>query len=181
LEATVKDPSGTLLTLALQFSLLSFLAIGGAITALPEMHRQAVDVYHWMSSAQFAQLVAIAQAAPGPNVMIVTLIGQQAAGIPGALVATICMCGPACAVAFHIVRAFHHFRESRWAIAVQAGLVPVSVGLVAATALIVTRSADHGWATLLISAATFALAHWTRVSPLWALGAASALGFAGLL
>jgi chromate transporter len=54
----MKDSSGTLLTLALQFSLLSFLAIGGAITALPEMHRQAVDVYHWMTSTQFTQLVA---------------------------------------------------------------------------------------------------------------------------
>jgi chromate transporter len=181
LEGGVKDTGGTLLTLALQFSLLSFLAIGGAISALPEMHRQAVDVYQWMTSTQFAQLVAIAQAAPGPNVLIVTLIGQQVAGIPGALIATICMCGPACAVAFHIVRAFHHFRESKWAIAVQAGLVPVSVGLVGATAFIVARSADQGWGTLAITAATFALAHWTRVSPLWALAGASALGLAGVL
>jgi len=177
----MKDETGTLLALALQFSLLSFLAVGGAITALPEMHRQAVDVYHWMSSAQFAQLVAIAQAAPGPNVLIVTLIGQQVAGIPGALVATFCMCGPACAVAFQIVRAFHHFRQSRWAIAVQGGLVPVSVGLVGATALIVARSADQGWSTLLITAATFAITRWTRVSPLWTLAGAFALGLAGLL
>jgi chromate transporter len=177
----VKDTGSTLLTLALQFSLLSFLAIGGAISALPEMHRQAVDVYHWMSSTQFTQLVAIAQAAPGPNVLIVTLIGQQVAGIPGALIATICMCGPACAVAFHIVRAFHHFRESKWAIAVQTGLVPVSVGLVGATAVIVARSADQGWGTSAITAATFALAYWTRISPLWALAGASALGLAGVL
>ena len=177
----MKDTGGTLLILALHFSLLSFLAIGGAISALPEMHRQAVDVYRWMTSTQFAQLVAIAQAAPGPNVLIVTLIGQQVAGIPGALIATICMCGPACAVAFHIVRAFHHFRELKWAIAVQAGLVPVSVGLVGATAFIVARSAYQGWGTLVITAATFALAHWTRVSPLWALAGASALGLAGVL
>ena len=168
----MKDTGGILLTLALQFSLLSFLAIGGAISALPEMHRQAVDVYQWMTSTQFAQLVAIAQAAPGPNVLIVTLIGQQVAGIPGALIATICMCGPACAVAF---------RESKWAISVQAGLIPVSVGLVGATAFIVARSADQGWGTLAITAATFALAHWTRISPLWALAGASALGLAGVL
>jgi chromate transporter len=180
LEEVVKD-GGTLLVLALQFSLLSFLAIGGAVSALPEMHRQAVEVYHWMSSAQFAQLVAIAQAAPGPNVLIVTLIGQQVAGVPGALVATICMCGPACALAFHIVRAFHHFRESRWAIAVQAGLIPISVGLVAATALIVALSADRSWGTLLITGATFAVTRWTSVSPLWALGVASLAGGSGLL
>jgi chromate transporter len=177
----MKDGAGTLLTLALQFSLLSFLAIGGAITALPEMHRQAVDVYHWMTSTQFTQLVAIAQAAPGPNVLIVTLIGQQVAGIPGALVATVCMCGPACAVAFQIVRAFHQFKQSRWAIALQAGLIPVSVGLVGATALIVARSADQGWGTLLITATTFAITHWTRISPLWALGAATLIGLSGLV
>jgi chromate transporter len=171
----------TLLVLALQFSLLSFLAVGGAVSALPEMHRQAVEVYHWMSSTQFAQLVAIAQASPGPNVLIVTLIGQQVAGVPGALVATFCMCGPACVLAFQIVRAFHRFKESRWAVAVQAGLIPVSVGLVAATALIVARSADQGWGTLLITAATFALTRWTSVSPLWALGAASLIGWAGML
>jgi chromate transporter len=111
----------------------------------------------------------------------VTLIGQQVAGIPGALVATFCMCGPACAVAFQIVRAFHHFRRSRWAIAVQGGLVPVSVGLVGATALIVARSADQGWSTLLITAATFAITRWTRISPLWTLAGAFALGLTGLL
>ena len=171
----------TLLVLALQFSLLSFLAVGGAVSALPEMHRQAVEVYGWMSSTQFAQLVAIAQASPGPNVLIVTLIGQQVAGVPGALVATICMCGPACALAFQIVRAFHRFKESRWAMAVQAGLIPVSVGLVAATALIVARSADQSWGTLLITAATFALTRWTSVSPLWALGGAALVGCLGLL
>jgi chromate transporter len=79
------------------------------------------------------------------------------------------------------VRAFHQFKQSRWAIAIQAGLIPVSVGLVGATALIVARSADQGWGTLLITAATFAVAHWTRISPLWALGAASAIGLVGVL
>jgi chromate transporter len=114
-------------------------------------------------------------------VLIVTLIGQQVAGIPGALVATVCMCGPACAVAFQTVRAFHEFKQSRWAIALQAGLIPVSVGLVGATALIVARSADQGWGTLLITAATFAITHWTRISPLWALGAATLIGLSGLV
>jgi len=172
---------GTLATLALHFSLLSFLAIGGAISALPEMHRQAVEVSRWMSDRQFAELVAIAQAAPGPNVLIVTLIGQHVAGIPGALTATFFMCGPACAVAFLLARMFERFKDKRWHRAVQAGLVPVSTGLIAASALIVARSAHQGTATLLITGATFALAYFTRLSPLIALAAAAALGFAGLL
>ena len=171
----------TLVTLALHFAVLSFLAIGGAITALPEMHRQAVDVSHWMTSRQFTDLVAIAQAAPGPNVLIVTLIGNHVAGVTGALVATFFMCGPACTVAFFIARTFDQFKEKRWRKAVQAGLVPISVGLIAATALIITRAADHDLATLAITAITFALTYWTRISPLYALGAAAAVGIAGLL
>jgi chromate transporter len=91
------------------------------------------------------------------------------------------MCGPACAVAFQTARAFHQFKQSRWAIVLQAGLIPVSVGLVGATALIVARSADEGWPTLLITAATFAITHWTRISPLWALGAATLIGLSGLV
>jgi len=177
----MKDTAGVLTTLALHFTLLSFLAIGGAVTGLPEMHRQAVDVSHWMTSQQFAELVAIAQAAPGPNILVVTLIGFHVAGIAGALVATFCMCGPACGVAFFIAQAFDRFREKRWRKAIQTGLVPVSVGLIAATAFIITRSADRGPATVAITAGTFALTYWTRLSPLYALGIAAALGVAGWL
>lgn len=67
---------------------MSLLAIGGANSTIPEMHRVAVEVRHWMSDAQFADMFAIAQLSPGPNVLIVTLIGYHVAGIAGALVAT---------------------------------------------------------------------------------------------
>src|SRR5215471_5672764 len=66
---------GLLSTIAMQFALLSLFAIGGATTAVPEIHRQAVELHHWMTDRQFSELFAISQAAPGPNVMIVTLIG----------------------------------------------------------------------------------------------------------
>ena len=173
--------SGTLITLALHFTLMSFLAIGGAVTGLPEMHRQAVDVSHWMTSRQFTELVAISQAAPGPNVLVVTLIGYHVAGLAGALVATLCMCGPACGVAFFIAQAFDRFKEKRWRKAIQAGIVPVSVGLIAATALIISRGSDHNFPTFAITVATFALTYWTRLSPLYALGAATVIGVAGWL
>ena len=78
----MRDES-TLLTLAAQFALLSLFAVGGATSAIPEMHRQAVEVQHWMTDRQFSELFAMAQAAPGPNVVIVTLIGQQAGGVLG--------------------------------------------------------------------------------------------------
>lgn len=177
----MKDDAGTLLTLALLFTLLSFLSTGGAISALPEVHRQAVDLHGWLTDRQFAELIAIAQAAPGPNVLFVTLIGQHVAGIPGALVATVAMCGPACGVAFFVARAFDRFKEKHWRKAVQTGLVPLSIGLIAAVALIIARTADRNVATVGITAATFAITYWTRLSPLFALGIASAVGFAGFL
>ena len=69
----MNSPAGTLLTLAWTFGLMSLLAIGGANSTIPEMHRVAVDVQHWLSNAQFADMFAIAQLSPGPNVLIVTL------------------------------------------------------------------------------------------------------------
>ena len=78
------------------FALLSLFAVGGANAAIPEMHRIAVDVMHWMSDRQFADMFAIAQMSPGPNVIIVALIGYHVAGFAGAGVATTAMCGPTC-------------------------------------------------------------------------------------
>jgi hypothetical protein len=92
-----------LVALCVQFALLSLLAFGGANSVVPEMHRQAVDVHHWMTGSQFAALFAIAQAAPGPNFMISTLVGWKAAGLAGALIATLAMCGPSCVLTFWVV------------------------------------------------------------------------------
>ena len=83
-----------ILALLWTFGLMSLFAVGGANSAIPEMQRVAVDVQHWMSDKEFADLFAISQLSPGPNVLIVTLIGYSVAGIAGALVATVAMCGP---------------------------------------------------------------------------------------
>ena len=92
----MKDDGGTLLTLAGYFALMSLFAIGGANSAVPEMHRVAVEIEGWMTDRQFADMFALAQVTPGPNVIIVTLIGYHVAGLVGALVATLAMCGPTC-------------------------------------------------------------------------------------
>jgi len=80
--------------IATRFAVLSLVAIGGINAILPEIHRVVVDVEAWMTSAQFADLFALAQLAPGPNAMIVALIGWKVAGVGGALVATLAACGP---------------------------------------------------------------------------------------
>ncbi len=93
-----------ILTLAWTFGLMSLFAVGGANSAIPEMHRVAVDVQHWLSDKQFADVFAISQMSPGPNVLIVTLIGYSVAGVAGALVATISMCVPTAVLAYCVSR-----------------------------------------------------------------------------
>jgi chromate transporter len=170
-----------LLTLAGYFALLSLFAVGGANAAIPEMHRVAVDVMHWMNDGQFADMFAISQMSPGPNVIIVTLIGYHVAGLAGAGVATLAMCGPTCVMAFLVARFWDRFKDARWRFAVQAGLVPVSLGLIAASAFVVARAADHNAVAGLITAATAAVAFATRINPLWLFAAGGLLGLSGWL
>jgi chromate transporter len=145
------------------------------------MHRLAVDVHHWMSDRQFADMFAISQVSPGPNVIIVTLIGYHVAGIAGAAVATLAMTGPTCLMAFLIARVWDRFKTARWRIAIQAGLVPVSLGLMAASAYVIARATDQSMLAMAITAATAALAFFTRLNPLWMFLAAGALGLTGWL
>jgi chromate transporter len=173
--------TNVLWTMAVRFALLSLFAIGGANAAIPEMHRLAVDVHHWMSDRQFADMFAIAQVSPGPNVIIVTLIGYHVAGIAGAAVATLAMTGPTCVVAFLIARVWDRFKEARWRIAIQAGLVPVSLGLMAASAYVIARATDQSLLATAITAVTAVLAYFTRINPLWAFAIAGALGLTGWL
>jgi chromate transporter len=170
-----------LLALAGYFALLSLFAVGGANAAIPEIHRVAVGVMHWMNDRQFADMFAIAQMSPGPNVIIVTLIGYHVAGLAGAGVATLAMCGPTCVAAFLVTRVWDRFKGARWRVAIQAGLVPVSLGLIAASAFVVARAADHSVIAGLITAATAAVAFATRVNPLWLFLAGGLLGLVGWL
>jgi chromate transporter len=170
-----------LAALAFYFALLSLFAVGGANAAIPEIHRVAVDVMHWMNDHQFADTFAISQVSPGPNVIIVTLIGYHVAGLTGAAVATLAMVGPTCVLAFLVARVWDRFKEARWRIAIQAGLVPVSLGLISASAFVLARAADHSVLAGLITAATAAVAFATRVNPLWLFAAGGVLGLTGWL
>jgi chromate transporter len=173
-----QNPLFALFTL---FASLSLVSVGGANTAIPEMHRVAVDVMHWLSDRQFADLYAISQISPGPNVIIVALIGFHVAGLKGAGVAIAAMCGPTCVLAFLVARTWDRFKDARWRVAVQAGLVPVALGLLGASAFVLARAADHNVYAALITAATAAIVFWTRLNPLWVFAVAAAVGFAGLV
>lgn len=176
----MKDDS-VLWTLAAHFTALSLLAVGGANAVIPEMHRQAVETAGWMTDRQFADLFAIAQVAPGPNIIIVTLVGFQVAAIPGALVATAAMCAPSCILAYVTERMWQKFQHARWRIVLQAGMVPLSVGLIAASSLIVARAADNSAVAVLVTAVTASIAYFSRIHPLWMFALAAALGYAGFV
>jgi chromate transporter len=177
----MKSDGNILLILAGHFALLSLFAIGGANAAVPEMHRLAVEVMGWMDDRQFADMFAIAQIAPGPNVILVTLVGYHVAGLAGALVATAAMCGPTCVFAFFVARVWERFRDAKWRIVIQAGLVPVAIGLIAASAFVLARAADKTWVAALVTLVTAAIAYWSRLNPLWMFGLAAMLGLAGLV
>jgi chromate transporter len=170
-----------ILTLAWTFGLMSLFAVGGANSAIPEMHRVAVDVQHWMSDKQFADAFAISQMSPGPNVLIVTLIGYSVAGVAGALIATLAMCAPTAILAYCVSRFLARSSHSRWPAIIQAALVPLSIGLMAASGLVLAQTADRSWAAALFTGAAAALAFATRLNPFWVLLAGGCLGFAGLI
>jgi chromate transporter len=173
--------TSTLAELARQFALLSFLAIGGVNTLIPEIQRRVVEMEHWMTDADFAQAFAIAQAAPGPNMLIVSVIGWKVAGIMGALVATVAICLPSSVLTFAIAHVWDRFREAPLRVAIQHGLAPVTVGLVLASGYILARTTDQTWVALAITAATVALTVGTRSHPLLLLGVGGALGVAGFV
>jgi chromate transporter len=170
-----------LLALFGYFALLSLFAVGGANAAIPEMHRISVEVMHWMTDRQFADSFAIAQVSPGPNIIIVTLIGYHVAGFAGAAVATAAMCGPTCILAFLVTRTWDRFKEARWRIAIQSGLVPVSLGLIGASAFVLARTADHNAIAAIITAVTALVAYATRINPLWIFAVGGLIGLTGWL
>ena len=168
--------AAVLVALALLFAEMSLLAFGGGNSVLPEMQRRMVEVHGWMAAAQFNALFGLAQAAPGPNMMVVTLLGWRVAGFWGAVVATIAMFGPSSIVTGVALRVWERFRHAPWRRAVQAGLVPVTAGLVAAGAALIASTAGATPALAGVTAVAAVLSIATRLHPLWLLGAGAVFG-----
>jgi chromate transporter len=168
-------------SLAAMFLLLSVMSIGGVNTTLPEMHRLAVEVHRWMTDEEFIQLYAISQAAPGPNLMIVALVGWHVAGLLGGVVALLTLVMPTATLAWIVAMTWTRFREARWRKALQAGMIPITVGLVSASAFVVAETVSHGKVLLLVvTAVTTVLVMVTRIHPLIPLAAAGTLGYFGV-
>lgn len=174
---------------------ISLLAVGGAIAAAPEMHRYLVGQQGWLTDAQFTASVAIAQSAPGPNVLFVALLGWNiglnaggtgpAGWAAGALGVALCMVGimlPSSLLTWFATRWAHRHRERRSVRAFKQGMAPLVVGLLLATAWVLGSA--HGnlasdWRLWCLAAVTTVLVWRTRVHLLWLLGAGAVMGALG--
>jgi chromate transporter len=169
----------TLVQILLLFSSLSILSIGGGNTVLPEMHHKAVDNYHWLTDKQFADVFAISQAAPGPSILIVTMIGYKAGGFVGAVLATIAMMIPAGLLVYLVSRVWEHAKHSPARKAIEKGFAPLTVGLILASAWVMSKAADHDWQAFLLTGACTAIFSTTKINPLLIVAAAGFIGWMG--
>ncbi len=167
----------TLLELALYFGLLSVIAFGGMPAVMPEMQRIVVDAKEWTSPVEFVQLFAVAQAAPGPNVLIASLIGWKVAGLAGAVVALAAVCGPAAVIAWWVADLWDRFKDSPWRLAIQRAIAPVVVALILSGGYVIaTPAGSPDWRLWLIAALSAATVLATRLNPLWMIAGGALLG-----
>jgi chromate transporter len=187
------------LELFLHFGGLSLLAVGGAITTAPDIHRYLVDEQHWLSDAQFSSSIALAQAAPGPNVLFVALMGWQvglnAAATLGAgqalslglaaLGLGVAMAGimlPSSILTYTATRWAHRHRERLAIRAFKAGMAPIVIALLMATGWLLTAAhhdAAKDWGLWLLTAVATAVVWRTRIHILWLMAFGAALGVLG--
>ena len=165
-----------LVALAIIFGQLSLMALGGGLTILPEMQRQVVDVHQWMSAQEFSALFAMAQAAPGPNMMIVPLIGWHVAGWSGLLVSAAANFVPSSILTILVMKAWTRFKDQPWRRIVQAGLVPITVGLVVASGILITEASATNWRLALLTLLATVFGMKKRLHPLWILAGGALLG-----
>jgi chromate transporter len=174
---------------------LSLLSVGGAITTAPDMHRFLVDQQHWLTDAQFNASIAIAQAAPGPNVLFIALLGWNVGlnaggvltGLLGILMAMLGILIPSTTLTYIAAQWGHRNRELPAVRAFKQGMSPIVVALLVATGWILasTNSVQgdtlQNWPVWLLTAATAVIVWRTRIHLLWLLGAGALLGWFGLI
>jgi chromate transporter len=166
--------------LFLHFLALWFVAIGGPSAILPDIHRYVVEV-HPLTSTQFAEIYTLAQVAPGPNVMYVTLIGWQLAGWAGAAATTLPLLVPASTLTLLVGHLNERYPNAPIGRAIRRGLTPITIGLMFASATILMRAVNHDWRGYLLTLLTVALVLRKPWNPLWLLAAGALAGMLELV
>ena len=177
-----------LLAVIRDFLSLSLFSLGGGNTLLSEYHYLSVSEYCWISSNQFADLYALAEAAPGPSSMLVGLLGMGAAwreglgwALASAVVAEIAILLPSTLLMVIAALSWNRFRDSPWRIAFERGLGPITLGILFAVGLKILHTADHGVPAYLVSIVVCVLTLRTRLTPLWFMAIAGVLGGFGVI
>jgi len=167
---------GDWLAVFAQYLLLSILSIGGAIGTAPEMHRFLVEQHHWMTNEQFSASVAIAQAAPGPNLLFVAVLGWGIGGVTGMCVTMTGILLPSTTLTLLAARWGEARRSTRGVQAFVAGMAPLTVGLVLSAGFILGKPGYHDPWLLALMVATVAVCVRTKLSPLWLIAAGGLVG-----
>ena len=166
-----------LVELGLYFSLLSLLSVGGMLPVIPEMHRYVVEAKGWISHTEFVEVFALGQAAPGPNVLIASLIGWKIAGIVGAVVTLAAMCGPAAVLSFWVAGMWERLQGAPWRAVAQRAMAPMVVGLIMSGGFVLaTPGGTPDWRLWLIAASSAWAMVATKLNPLWLLTAGGVAG-----
>ena len=165
-----------LLALFANFLSISIFATGGAMALASDMHRYVVDEHHYITHTQFMNSIALAQAAPGPNMLFITIMGWQIAGVAGALATSCAVLTPALIFPMLISRAGRLPQFERLLKALKRGLSPIALGLTAATSFLLVRQLPGRWEGLAIIAVTLLLLAKTRVPPVLMIIAAGSVG-----
>lgn len=156
-----------LIALALVFTQLSVLAFGGGNAILPEMQHQVVEIHQWMTAEQFSSMFAIAQAAPGPNMMIVPLVGWHVAGPMGLLVTSLAKFGPSSIITVYALKFWNHFKNNPLRTKIEKALKPITVGLVLVSAWIIAQASAQNILLISIVILTICLSLFKNVHPVW--------------
>ncbi len=168
--------AGELFALFLHFLSLSVFATGGAIALASDMHRYVVDRHGYITHAQFVDSIALGQAAPGPNILFVTIMGWQIAQLPGAIATTLGLALPALIFPVLISRLSRLEQFDRLLLSLKRGLGPVALGLMGSTVYLLVRELSGAWQNVAIVAATLVLLTWTRIPPVIPILTAGVLG-----
>jgi chromate transporter len=163
------------------FLVVAFLAIGGAPSLIPELHRYLVDVHGYMTSAQFAEMYALAQVAPGPNIMYVPLLGWHIAGWAGAIATLVPMLIPSASLTVAVAYLYARHPAAAFGIAFRRGLTPITIGLICASGWILLPAVNRDWRGYVLTVVTVAVVMRTPLNPLWLLLAGAVAGVTGLV
>jgi chromate transporter len=178
------SPTSSSPTVALtaHLAVLSLISFGGIPAVLPEVRDFVVATHGWVSDREFANMFAVVQSMPGPNmVVMISLIGWKLGGLVGALSSALAIFGPACMLVVLVRGLWDRYRAAPWQRIARRGLAPVTIGLVIAGGVAMAGASATGWPTTALTLAAMMLVVGTRLSPLWAMAIGGALGGLGLL